>query len=164
MQMKLKVAEISDRTQDAYSFSNYGEYSWKLVIRWLLKKGYDEQAIEAILRSKYMRWAYDMSAASLFGFQRFYEKCATDYDKRGDMRNEYFTPRAIDQLIDHTFPPKDAAEAYDRKKARSERDVNAHMVGFAKAQYRSRQQWCQENNKPMPQAWQDEYERAIAES
>jgi hypothetical protein len=152
-----QVNDLSARTQDAYSAPTYGERNWKMIIRWLSKKGYDAQAIEAIIRSKYMRWAYDMSAATLPGFKIFYDKCVTDYDKRGDARNEYFTPRAIDQLIDGTFPPKNKAEAEARQKAREERDLKAHMARFAEMQYRARQRWCQENGKAMPKAWQDEY-------
>ena len=45
-------------TQDAYSFSRYGEKSWMANIKFLLTKFAPNQ-VEWILRSKNMRWAAD---------------------------------------------------------------------------------------------------------
>ncbi len=47
------------RTQDAYSFDRYGAEAWMNAIRLLAEVGYDEEDIEWILYSKYMRWAAD---------------------------------------------------------------------------------------------------------
>lgn len=46
---------IARRTQDAYSSDRYR--SWRAVAAALLKRGYDERQVEAIMRSKWTRWA-----------------------------------------------------------------------------------------------------------
>jgi len=49
-------------TQDAYSFSRYGEKSWMANIKFLLTKFAPNQ-VEWILRHKHMRWAADFYEA-----------------------------------------------------------------------------------------------------
>lgn len=53
----LTVQELSEKTSDAYSFDRYN--SWEACIKKLRKAGYDDREIEAILRSKWTRWAAD---------------------------------------------------------------------------------------------------------
>lgn len=53
----LTVQELSEKTSDAYSFDRYN--SWKACIKKLRKADYDDREIEAILRSKWTRWAAD---------------------------------------------------------------------------------------------------------
>lgn len=60
---KLDVKEFNDQLQDAYSTSNYGG-NWGPCIKMLRKRGYNDQAIEAIIRSKWTRWAADNSVKS----------------------------------------------------------------------------------------------------
>lgn len=48
---------VADKTADAYSFDRYSTWrgcAWLLALR-----GYNARQIEAILRSKWMRWAAD---------------------------------------------------------------------------------------------------------
>jgi predicted ArsR family transcriptional regulator len=52
---------IADRTSDAYSVDRYK--SWALVAEKLLRRGYREREVEAILRSKWTRWAADGHSA-----------------------------------------------------------------------------------------------------
>lgn len=56
---RTQIKALASRTDDAYSFSTYGEREWIRAIRLLADRGYNERAIEAILRSKYTRWAAD---------------------------------------------------------------------------------------------------------
>lgn len=51
--------KIAEATQDAYSFSRYGQKAWAASCRMLLRRGYDVRQIEAIMRSKWTRWAAD---------------------------------------------------------------------------------------------------------
>jgi hypothetical protein len=60
MQSELAI-ELSAQTQDAYSVSNYAAGEWTRCIQMLLNRGYDAQEAEAIMRSKWTRWACDMS-------------------------------------------------------------------------------------------------------
>lgn len=54
-----QIDDLVERTKDAYSFDRYS--SWKACVRLLNKRGYSEIEIEAVLRSKWMRWAGDRS-------------------------------------------------------------------------------------------------------
>jgi hypothetical protein len=53
------AAELAERTADAYSYDNYGEASWRACAAMLLRRGYSDEEAEAILRSKWTRWAAD---------------------------------------------------------------------------------------------------------
>lgn len=55
----MTVQELSQKTSDAYSFGRYN--SWEACIKKLRKAGYDDMQVEAILRSKWTRWAADAS-------------------------------------------------------------------------------------------------------
>lgn len=57
--MTRQVIRLAARTKGAFSFSNYGLQRWRAAIRMLLRRGYDEREIEAIMRSKWTRWAGD---------------------------------------------------------------------------------------------------------
>jgi hypothetical protein len=48
---------LAQKTADAYSFDRYR--SWNEVARALLARGYREREVEAIMRSKWTRWAGD---------------------------------------------------------------------------------------------------------
>lgn len=58
-----KAAEIAARTEDAYSFSRYAPGQWHVAAAMLLRRGYSEQETEAVLRSKWTRWAADAAGA-----------------------------------------------------------------------------------------------------
>lgn len=59
MANKDAAEKLAERTADAYSADRYA--SWVSVCRLLLKRGYTERQAEAILRSKWTRWASDVS-------------------------------------------------------------------------------------------------------
>lgn len=52
--------QIAEQTSDAYSFDRYG--SWLACATLLVRRGYSVDECEAILRSKWMRWAADASS------------------------------------------------------------------------------------------------------
>lgn len=65
MKRKLTVnrtRDLATSTVDAYSFSRYGWTAWNASAQLLARRGYDADQIEAIMRSKWMRWASDMSS------------------------------------------------------------------------------------------------------
>lgn len=51
------AAQLAERTANAYSADRYR--SWKAVAALLLRRGYTMEEAEAIMRSKWMRWAAD---------------------------------------------------------------------------------------------------------
>jgi hypothetical protein len=55
----LDASIIAENTRDAYSFSNFGMAEWTKCAQLLLMSGLDQPGVEAILRSKHMRWCYD---------------------------------------------------------------------------------------------------------
>lgn len=56
---RAQVAEFSERLDDAYSTDRYGG-NWRGCIRALAGLGLDEREIEAVIRSKWTRWAADV--------------------------------------------------------------------------------------------------------
>ena len=54
------VAEFAEELADAYSTDNYRN-GWSGSIRMLRARKFDDQEIEAIIRSKWTRWACDSS-------------------------------------------------------------------------------------------------------
>ncbi len=54
------VAEFADELSDAYSTDRY-KNGWGSCIKMMRKRGLNDQQIEAIIRSKWTRWAGDAS-------------------------------------------------------------------------------------------------------
>lgn len=50
---------VAKRTEDAYSFRHYRIREWTRIAQFLLDEEYSVDAVEQILRSKFMRWAAD---------------------------------------------------------------------------------------------------------
>jgi hypothetical protein len=57
--MKIDASKIAESTRDAYSFFRYGDKSWFACCRMLARRGFNAEQIEAIMRSKWTRWAAD---------------------------------------------------------------------------------------------------------
>ncbi len=61
LQLALRAAPLAEKTAGAYSADRYAD--WSGLIRALLKRGYTEPQVEAIVASKWTRWAADASEA-----------------------------------------------------------------------------------------------------
>jgi len=57
MKITQEAQEVADRTANAYSFDRYK--NWRGVAQALLNYGLTERQAEAVMRSKWMRWAAD---------------------------------------------------------------------------------------------------------
>lgn len=57
--MKINAKALAEKTNDSYSYDRYG--SWNAVVSTILAMGYSEEETEAIVRSKWTRWAADGS-------------------------------------------------------------------------------------------------------
>lgn len=57
----LTIQQLADKTADAYSHDSYTPAGWRACCVMLRKKGYTDDQIEDILRSKWTRWAGDAS-------------------------------------------------------------------------------------------------------
>jgi hypothetical protein len=62
MRITKQAQALAARTENAYSANRYN--SWAAVAQVLLDDGYSECEAEAILRSKWTRWAASASSAS----------------------------------------------------------------------------------------------------
>lgn len=58
-----RVRALAERTADAFSWDNYSGYRWTAAVAMLLRRGYSDREAEAILRSKWTRWAADMASS-----------------------------------------------------------------------------------------------------
>lgn len=53
------IAAMAAKTADAYSFGRYGAEAWASNVMWLFDRGLSPEAVEAVMRSKWTRWAAD---------------------------------------------------------------------------------------------------------
>lgn len=64
---KREALAIAKKCEDAYSFDSYSPGGWRQCAVMLTKRGYDSMGIEAILRSKWTRWACDSCDKHRYG-------------------------------------------------------------------------------------------------
>jgi len=89
----MTASELATKTSDAYSFHSYR--SWRACAKLLLGRGYTPVEAEAILRSKWMRWASDVS--------NYHPSTSKDLERfLDDPRNEC-TPEHVRGLVDGTY-------------------------------------------------------------
>jgi hypothetical protein len=91
-----RVTYLAERTRDAYSFSAYGLSGWRGAIRVLLTHGLTDQEIEAVMRSKWTRWAGDGSTKR---YGHFTGRDLARFMNSGDGR----AWREVAQLTQETF-------------------------------------------------------------
>jgi hypothetical protein len=89
------VEQLADKTSDAYSYDRYGAKGWRSCIKMLLRRGFDERAIEAIMRSKWTRWAGDQS-------NKPYGR-VTSADLARFINSDQNLERSVAQLVTETF-------------------------------------------------------------
>lgn len=54
-----RAKRIAEATADAYSHDAFGDREWLRSTHMLIDMGYTDEEVEAILRSKWTRWARD---------------------------------------------------------------------------------------------------------
>lgn len=97
-----QIRDLAVKTSDAYSADAYT--SWISVIRMLAKRGYNEREIEAIVRSKWTRWARD--ASSKHGLNN-----AKDLANYLDNPRNNCSKDQVADLIGQTFEKQDLSKA-----------------------------------------------------
>lgn len=98
-QMEMSAERVANKTSDAYSYPTYGEVAWLRAATLLLEGGWSELETEAILRSKWTRWASDQ-ADPTGSMENTGEEIITFMN---DRRNNC-TQEAVAQLVAGTFP------------------------------------------------------------
>lgn len=86
------VQQIAESTSEAYSWGRYN--SWEACIKALKKMGLTDNEVEAILLSKWTRWAADSSSAP-------YGKATSKDLMRYIEKSE--SPESIKRLTQETF-------------------------------------------------------------
>ena len=87
---------LAEKCRDAYSTANY-RGGWIGCVLMLARRGYNAREIEAILRSKWTRWACDESTA---GYGHHTSK---DLARFMDNRRNGCTKAAVADLVEGTF-------------------------------------------------------------
>ena len=89
-----EAVKIAEKCEDAYSFDRYA--SWSAVAKMLARRGLNAREIEAIMRSKWTRWAADISN------NRYGHVTAKDLARFID-NDRGVNQAEIDQLVRETF-------------------------------------------------------------
>jgi len=108
-----EAAALAEKTADAYSFDRYG--SWHAVCEVLARRGLTALEIEAVVRSKWTRWAADSSD---YRYGKVPARAVVDY--LDDCPS--FTTLELSDLVHETFPTdytpfhpdEDAVDPYGR--------------------------------------------------
>ena len=94
---KLTNHELADKCADAYSTDSY-RGGWNGCVRMLRQRGYDDRQVEAILRSKWTRWAGDGSEQRRYG-----SYTSTDLANFLDSMSAADLKAGLQDLVDGTF-------------------------------------------------------------
>jgi hypothetical protein len=96
--LKETATELAERTADSYSYDGFGAPAWRALILWLLKEGYNERQVEAIVRSKHTRWARDI-VSSYRGSSKDFAR----YWSKGYPTGSEMAAKEVDELVSGTF-------------------------------------------------------------
>jgi len=100
-----RARALAAKTADAYSVSRYA--SWPACAQVLVTMGLNDLGVEAVLRSKWMRWAADGSSEREGRVPASAIKTALDGAVRGDAQALH---RLVDELIVGTFGVQPAVD------------------------------------------------------
>jgi hypothetical protein len=91
---------LAEKTADAFSYDRYGERGWRACVKLLIRRGYNDREVEAILRSKWMRWAGDGAQTTRYGHHN-----SVDLARFLDvsMGRHECTQKDVDELVAGTF-------------------------------------------------------------
>lgn len=100
--LRARARAVADACADAFSWDNYGERGWRSAALVLLTRGYSEREAEAILRSKWTRWAAD--AASERKGWRYGRTTGADLARFLDAQPVDRLAIEVAELVAGTFP------------------------------------------------------------
>lgn len=92
MRITLQAKELAEKTSGAYSYDRFK--NWDAVIQVCLDLGYSEMETEAIVRSKWTRWA-------------------CDHDTGRGGRYGYHTSKALERFLEGTTQAEIDALVYE---------------------------------------------------
>lgn len=89
-----KAAYNRSIEEGAYSYGRYNDAAWKANAEFLAARGLDARQIEAVLRSKHMRWAADLLGDE--HLDHAMERYLQEYPRE-------LNERELAQLVESTF-------------------------------------------------------------
>jgi hypothetical protein len=92
-----RAQRVADRTKDAWSVERYGALRWRACAKMLLARGFTEREAEAILRSKWTRWAADNSKHP-YGYTT-----SADLSRYIDTMTVAVRKRELARIVEETF-------------------------------------------------------------
>lgn len=75
------IAHSMKHTEQAYMRASYGEVRWRREIRFLIGLGYNDIEIQAVMRSKWPRWA-DHGGEGHHRISSLMNRWPSEYDRR----------------------------------------------------------------------------------
>lgn len=104
--VRTRAKQVAEQCENAYSADRYG--SWPAVAEALLRYGFTEREAEAIMRSKWTRWAADHWESKPSDDGRVPAKALIDYiGTGGGMSRESNLASEVRELVQETFPHYD---------------------------------------------------------
>lgn len=64
---QIRADQAAAMTDDAHSYDRYGAQEWRAAAQALFNLGLSDRGVQAVLRSKWMRWAADRANRSVTG-------------------------------------------------------------------------------------------------
>ena len=92
----MDITQLEEATEMAYSFDRYSRGGWRQCLRLLRTIGLNDKEIQAVMRSKHLRWAGDMDDQRPYG--RHNSTTLKNYLQRYPL-NE----RELEKLVAGTF-------------------------------------------------------------
>lgn len=80
----MTIDQLAKVTQNAYSFSAYGEAEWLKTAKMLRARGFTLEEVEAVLRSKLTRWCRDAFSKNDEGKSSYLELYLDKYNYTQD--------------------------------------------------------------------------------
>lgn len=95
--LQQRSLEVADRCSDAYSYDRYN--SWAAVAKGLLKMGLTDAQAEAVMRSKWARWASTEAEDAGRPYGHASARFLVEFTRRELARN----PNSVRELTLETF-------------------------------------------------------------
>lgn len=99
---RARATAIAEKTADAYSYDRYA--TWRGCALLLVLRGFNDREVEAILRSKLMRWAGDrIQDNKSCRYGRIPARAITEYLDDMEKRRAGSVKREVAELVAGTF-------------------------------------------------------------
>jgi len=92
----MDIAQLEEATEMAYSFDRYSRGGWRQCLRLLRSMSLNDKEIQAVMRSKHMRWAGDMDSERRYGHHN-------SMTLKNYLQRRPISPAELKELVTGTF-------------------------------------------------------------